>query len=192
MPPAPDDDVLTVLDGSHRSLLALLAATQDATDDELTPPACERLAAAVILHFVSAEVFLLPLVRTHIEGGGLIADAAVIDHRTTVDTLRRLEGVSHEPATVRPVLADTSAALRAHAAHRHGLMFPVLRRDCDPKVLTDWAATVAGLDALIPDGIAAAHGGGTGDGAGGDVTLVPGFLDRLRTYFTDCVVPTAS
>jgi hypothetical protein len=109
-------NVVDVLTGQHRDLLALFGPDQAAPDAKIA----QVIVATLSRHLSGEEQYLYPLLRAAVPGGGELADRELAEDHDLLVLLRRLD-------RGEPVMDDVTRAVLRHVEADAAELLPVLR-----------------------------------------------------------------
>jgi hypothetical protein len=169
------------LRSDHRAIAEQLDDEANASHTHEALIAREQLVMRLVGHFVAEEQYLYPAVREQLQNGDARADAAFSADRRCEHQLKALEDDDLPAEQLLELWRTIGAEFRAHT-DRQEPMFTELTAACSPQQLAELGDDVIGAEQLAPTrprllAIESA-------GANKITSLVEGYLDHVRDYYT--------
>ena len=144
-------NVIEELTEDHREVESLFEQIQDtAMDAGRRRELADRMTIELVRHAVAEEEYLYPAVRTHVEGGGRLADKELENHALVEGLLRDLEDTEPGQQEFEQTMARLVESVTEHVQDEEGRLFPLLQAACSTQQLNELGDEVRAAKAKAP------------------------------------------
>jgi hemerythrin superfamily protein len=135
---APSGDVIAELTGDHEEVEQIFTNIEALpSGDSRRKEYADRATMELVRHSVAEEAYLYPAVRQHLAGGDALADSELADHAAAERTMKDLEGCAADHPDFDMLIAKLMSEIREHVMDEETNLFPRMRENCTPEMLTD-------------------------------------------------------
>jgi hemerythrin superfamily protein len=138
VPPAAQDDLVSVITRDHRGIELILAELQlgEGTPQHRRDLA-DHLTAELVRHSVAEEMYVYPAARRVLADGNEVADREIAEHAEVERILKDLEGVDATDPQFDELVGNVITEVRHHMLDEEQQLLPRLQRACSSDELLE-------------------------------------------------------
>jgi hemerythrin-like domain-containing protein len=137
-----DEDVVDILTGDHREVMALIAEIRRAVPGDDRRELADVLIAELVRHSVAEEMHVYPAMRKHLPDGDEAVEHDIAEHKELEVTMKGLEGADADSEDFMHLVDELESTLRDHIDDEESAHFPQLRSAVPHDELVKLAAKV--------------------------------------------------
>lgn len=134
-------EITELLTNDHREVDELFRRYNLSSKDDSIEEVTKEIVHELSVHAAVEELFVYPLIRAEVDGGGDLADEAIDEHQSVKRLLADIEELEAGSTAHSTKMAELIETVRHHVEEEEGEVFPMLR-DGASSSLRDKVGTV--------------------------------------------------
>jgi hemerythrin superfamily protein len=143
-------DVVDELTTDHREVTQLLDELLDTGDPQMRRDMADTAITELVRHSVAEEMYVYPVMREHLPGGGDAVEHDVEEHKELERTMKELEGCDAQDQRFMELVGQLREQLHHHATDEENEQFPQLRAHVPHEQLVKMREQVETAKKLAP------------------------------------------
>lgn len=143
-------EITELLTNDHREVDELFRRYNLSDKDDSIEELTKEIVHELSVHAAVEELFVYPLIRAKVEGGGDLADEAIDEHQSVKRLLADIEKMEAGSAEHGTKMDELIQAVRHHVEEEEGEVFPKLRDGASASVRDKVGTVVEHAKGVVP------------------------------------------
>ncbi len=143
-------EIIELLTNDHRAVDELFRRYHLSSRDDSIEELTKEIVHELSVHAAVEELFVYPLVRAKVEGGGDLADEAIDEHQSVKRLLADIEKLAIDSAEHGTKMDELIDAVRHHVEEEEGEVFPKLRDSVSASLRDNVGTVVEQAKSVVP------------------------------------------